>query len=216
MKADPVFNNRQLFWAGLIALPAVFLVQTLEARLYVWLLFLGYSWLLGKRNKFLITFLVMAGIVGANLLIPTGKVLIEIGAFPITQGALERGLDRALLLETLVFLSKASIQRDLSFPGKFGALIGKSIYYFEEFLEMGKNLSWRTPLKSLDHLLLTLSEGEQKERSLQETPLTPAARPASRKPSSFTSRLVLGIAIFLAYLPLVLEMLALFPLKKGK
>lgn len=216
MKAVPPFSNRQLFWAGLIALPAVFLVHTLEARLYLWLLFLGYSWLLGKRNKFFITFLVMAGIVGANLLIPTGKVLIEIGAFPLTQGALERGLERALLLETLVFLSKASIQRDLAFPGKFGALIGQSIYYFEEFLERGKNLSWRTPIKSLDQLLLDLSEGDQQEPLPQETPSPAATPPARGAPAPFTSHLVLSMSIVLAYLPLALEMLAFLFGKKGK
>ncbi|MCX7655095.1 MAG: hypothetical protein N2Z76_01020 [Treponemataceae bacterium] len=213
MKATISFNSRQLFWAGLIALPAIFLTQTLEARIYLWALFLGYTRLLGKRNRFFITFFVMIGIVGANLLIPTGKVLMEIGAFPLTQGALARGLERAFLLETLVFLSKASIQRDLVFPGRFGDLIGQSIYYFEEFLEMSKNLSWRTPLKSMDRLLLDLTREKQKGHLLQETPSLP---PTDSVSAPFMARFLLALAVVLAYLPLTIEILVFLVFKKGK
>jgi lipopolysaccharide transport system ATP-binding protein len=77
---------------------------------------------------------VSASVVAANLLVPVGKVLAVLGPLKVTQTALVDGIMKALVLEGLIFLSKATILPGLKLPGRFGAIVAFS--ELERFLDM--------------------------------------------------------------------------------
>jgi hypothetical protein len=105
----------------------------------------------------------MAGIVFFNLLSPYGKILAVFGPFRVTQGGLVTGLRKAVTLEGLVMLSKASIRDGLSLPGFPGALLGESFRLLEK-ISLRKGLITRKHfIEGLDELLLELSAGEEGE-----------------------------------------------------
>ena len=118
-------RSGDLFLAGLFMTAAFLVNPSTLLRAVQFVLFWFYAYWRGKRNRLLITLSVMGGILLFNLLVPYGRVLAAFGPFRITQGALLGGLHKALTLEGLILLSKASIRTDLCLPGFFGSLLGE-------------------------------------------------------------------------------------------
>src|SRR5215470_3041461 len=113
---DSVFDAKTLFIAGLLVMPALLFNPVTEYRCLQFLFFWALVWLSGKKINPVITLLVIAVIVAFNLVIPHGRVLLTIGPFKITYGALKAGIHRAVTFEALVMLSKVSIRQDLKIP----------------------------------------------------------------------------------------------------
>ncbi len=185
-----LFAGRDLFLAGLLVLPAFLFNPSTVARLVQFLLFWAGALLLGKKNSTWTTLTVMLGIVAFNLFVPYGRVLAQIGPFRITQGALLGGFEKALTVEGLVMVSKAAIRADLRLPGAFGLLIGDAFRMFERLSDQRRDVDWRDPLAALDQLLLQLSADE-----------LPA--PTGPTPGTPAGRLILAVAVALAWLPLL-------------
>jgi len=119
-----------------VAIAALFLAQKdIGAKVIYLLLFIFWTWASGKRFSLVSTVLVTLGIVAANLLIPSGRVLIKIGPLAVTQLALIEGFSKALTFEGLMYLSKAAIMPSLQLPGKFGALIAQAFQYYDRIIE---------------------------------------------------------------------------------
>jgi heptaprenyl diphosphate synthase len=152
-----LFSSRDLCFAGFFMMAAFLLNPSALVRCLQFLLFWFFAYLGGKKNKPLKTFAVILGIVFFNILVPYGRVLIEIGPLPITQGSLLGGIRRAVTLEGLIMLSRASIRPDLRFPGFFGALIGESLRIFEEITRRKGILVQKGFMEGLDQLLAALS-----------------------------------------------------------
>lgn len=153
-----LFSSLDLFVAGLLCIPALVFTHNLYLRSFLFLYFYGFVWFQGKRNSLFMTLFIIFSIIAFNLLVPYGKVLFKIGTFKITQGALLAGLEKAVTLEGLIMLSKATIRSDLHLPGTFGSLISESFQIFEELLAMKKNFDWKRPIESIDSMLLELSD----------------------------------------------------------
>lgn len=176
------FRSGDLCLTGLLMAAAFLGNPSALLRTVQLLLFWLYAGLMGKRNKPLITLLVMAGIVFFNLLVPYGKVLLTLGPFPITQGSLLGGLHKALTLEGLIMLSKASVKPDLRLPGAFGSLLGASFRVFEGISERKRLIAGKSLIQGIDALMLALSA----EQEGQEP--TPRAEP----PRTLRAFLLLG------------------------
>ena len=93
-------------------------------------------------------------VVAFNLAAPGGKVLLELGAFPVTEGALRVGLTKALSLTSLLLLSKIGIRHDLELPGRPGRLLTLTLAYVRFLLDAEVKLLARDPAGRLDRLLL--------------------------------------------------------------
>ncbi len=92
------------------AIAIFFLLQKgIVVKLLCLILFIFWTWISGKRFSLISTFAVIAGIILANLLIPSGRVIFKIGPFVITEFALIDGFSKALTFEGLMYLSKAAI-----------------------------------------------------------------------------------------------------------
>jgi heptaprenyl diphosphate synthase len=173
-----LFSSRDLCIAGFFMTAAFLANPSVLVRCLQFLLFWVFAGLGGKKNNPLLTFSVMLGIVFFNLLVPYGRVLAEIGPLRITQGSLLGGIRRAVTLEGLIMLSRASIRPDLRFPGFFGALMGESIRIFGEISRRKGALTRKGFIEGLDRLMETLSaEGELSgEGGREEGPPNPERR----------------------------------------
>ncbi len=88
-----------------------------------------------KRIKVLYFCMLIASVTCFALIIPDGKVLISLGSFRITQGALQNGLFRSLTLCGYVFLSLWCISPRLHIPGKVGTMLTTTLTFFYLLLE---------------------------------------------------------------------------------
>ncbi|MDR2632033.1 MAG: hypothetical protein LBC51_00215 [Treponema sp.] len=156
------------FLAGLLMMAAFLVNPSALLRGAQGMLFWFYAYKSGKKNKLWITLSVMGAIVLFNLLVPYGKVLARLGAFPITLGALLGGLHKALTLEGLILLSKASIRADLCLPGFFGSLLSESFRIFERISRRKALITRRHFIEGIDQLLLELSEEQDLRKAQRE------------------------------------------------
>lgn len=155
--AQDLFPSTALFVSGILAMPALLFNPSTALRIGQFLLFWIFAWSIGKRTSLLNALIVSASIVAFNLIVPYGRVLASIGNFRITQGALLAGIEKAVTVEGLIMLSKATVRSDLRLPGRFGALIGESFRYFELIMERKGGIDRKDPIGGVDRLLVELS-----------------------------------------------------------
>ena len=110
-----------------------------------------------------VTFFV--AVVAFNLAAPGGRVLVELGPVPVTDGALNAGLTKAFGLTSLLLLSKLGIRRDLELPGRLGRLLSLTLAYVRYLLDANVKLLARDPVGRLDGLLLEAQRGVDTEQA---------------------------------------------------
>jgi heptaprenyl diphosphate synthase len=143
--------------SGLLIMPSLLFNPNTCGRIAQFLLFWFFVSLTGKKNNIVLTFFVIAGIVLFNLFAPYGRVLASFGIFKITEGALLSGIHRAVTMEGLIMLSKASIQKDLQLPGALGGLLGESLRVFAILTERKRRISPKTFVADIDAVLFDIS-----------------------------------------------------------
>ena len=153
---NKLFKSPPLFCGGAALAAALILSPSLRSCGFVFLFLCVLAWISGKKTNIALTITVMAGIVFFNLFAPYGKVLFEIGALHITQGSLEAGLRKALILEGLVMLSGACIKSDLRLPGRFGCLLAESFRLLEKMREYKANIRRGRIIEGIDRMLMEL------------------------------------------------------------
>ena len=151
---DLRLSARALFVWAVAAAPSMLLPADPLPRavllLVLILLVLGTQ----RRMRWVRTATFFGAVVAFNLATPGGKVLLELGAFPVTEGALRVGLTKALSLTSLLLLSKIGIRRDLDLPGRLGRLLTLTLAYVRFLLDADVKLLARDPVARLDRLLL--------------------------------------------------------------
>jgi heptaprenyl diphosphate synthase len=157
---ERLFSASSLGFFGILVMPALLFNPSPLSRALQFLGFWFLCWLAGKKNKPLITLLVILSIVLFNLIVPYGRILFSVGSFRISSGALMTGIQRAVTLEGLIMLSRFSIRKDLSLPGGFGELISESFRYFALILDSKHRISRRNLISDIDELMIKLSEQE--------------------------------------------------------
>ncbi len=188
-----------LFPAGRLALTGAFLSlvllfqPSLEGRLAILAAAAAAAWLSGRKLSPLLTILVMAGIVGANLLVPLGKKLASWGPLVITEIALYEGLTKAVTFEALVFISKACLGPNLRLPGRFGAFFASALRTYECILAYKGKIRARSFIADIDAALVAVY-GEKLDTSIGEPMDSPPARGASRGNGYLLAAAALGLA----------------------
>ncbi|MDR2494336.1 MAG: hypothetical protein LBD24_03835 [Spirochaetaceae bacterium] len=171
------FRSRDLFIAGLLMTVAFLVNPSVLFRTVQFLLFVLYALLMGKKINPLVTLLVMLSVVVCNLLAPYGKIIVEIGIFRITQGSLLGGIRKAITLEGLIMLSKATVRSDLRLPGAFGSLLGEALWVFQRIMDRKEGICGKDLIHEIDRLMLLLSEEQESlsDQYTNEPPRTAAA-----------------------------------------
>ena len=96
------------------------------------------------------------GIVGCHVFIPVGRELFSIGSFSLTSGALLNGLEKAVILQAMIFISRWTLQVHIRIPGLLGIILDESLYIFKQLLEYKDKIRPRHLITSIDELLLGL------------------------------------------------------------
>lgn len=177
-------------------MPALLFNPNTIFRVFQFFFFWFLAWLTGKKNNPLITILIILGIVAFNLLAPYGRVIVSLGFFKITTGALLAGIHRGVTLEALIMLSRVTIRQDLRLPGSFGELVGESFRIFAEITERKNIIDRKNIAAGIDKLLIELSEVPQKAE-------------AGKKQNSCTvgGISILAFVVILSWVPLGIQIL---------
>ena len=141
---------------GFTLLAALLFIPGLPAKAVIF--FAGFLLCLAEKQKiYWIPLCVStAGIVICHIFIPVGRELFLIGNFPITSGALLNGLEKAVVLQAMIFLSRWTLQVRIRIPGTLGMALDESLYIFKQLLEFKDKIRSRHIITSIDELLLGL------------------------------------------------------------
>lgn len=124
-------SSRIFFLSALVSLPAFLLLDSVIIKTILTLFYICFMLLLGKGFRLMPNVMVFLSITLLNLFSPIGKVLLSLGPFVITRGALDNGILKSVTFIGLIYLSRISVRRDLEFPGKLGALLSRTFFYFD-------------------------------------------------------------------------------------
>ena len=142
----------RLLW-GTALIPLLLFQHHWEAQLILTILFASLAILAGKRIRFLYFFFMAGSIALFNLITPFGRVLWQLGPWPITEGALTGGIGKGISIAGLVFASLFSVSRELRLPGRFGGLLTRTFVFYDELLSEKKSLQPKALVISIDRLL---------------------------------------------------------------
>ncbi|MFW5689233.1 MAG: hypothetical protein ACOC1U_06660 [Spirochaetota bacterium] len=145
-----------VFIAGVLTIVAFLFQDSLVVRAGQVLAFAGLATLAGKRIRWGYFAIMVSSITFFNLLTPVGRVLVEIGPLPVTEGALGQGLLKGLAIVGLVFISLFAVRPDLRLPGTFGGILARLFFYFERVLETRRRVSAARLVGSVDEILMEL------------------------------------------------------------
>lgn len=142
--------------SGIILLITLLTVDSLSARAVLFIA--GLLLCLAEHQKihWIPLCISTVGIVMCHLFIPLGKELFTIGGFPFTSGALLNGLEKALMLQAMICISRWMLQVRVGLPGPFGPALDESLYIFKQLLAFKHKIRPRHIVTSLDELLLSL------------------------------------------------------------
>lgn len=151
-----------LFYSGLALSVAFVFVHPLSVKVGFLAFFIAVNVLFRRRIALVPAVLTSIAIVVFNLVPPLGRELFAIQGFPVTEGALLAGLDRAVTFEGLLLISKATVSRNLVLPGSLGRIISETFRYFGLISRRKTRISLRNSFASVDALM---EEIEQEDRA---------------------------------------------------
>lgn len=150
-----------LFVTGAACVVLYLLQDNLPLRLLQVALFGVLATMNGKRIMWGYFAVMVGSITVFHLFQPAGEVLLRIGRFAVTRGAMHTGAFKGLTIIGLVFISLFSIRPNLRLPGNFGGLLAKMLWYFERIFEHRKGVSLNGFFQSVDGVLQEIFPLEQ-------------------------------------------------------
>ncbi len=142
--------------AGLVMLPAVVFHSSVGSLAAQVIIFMILQIIRGERIRMLPNIIMIVSVTALNLLQAHGRVLFTLWPLPITQGALEIGLRKALTLIALIYLSRFMVSGKPRFPGRIGMLLSMQFSYYNQFLQHRLSLKPGQIVSSLDALLVRM------------------------------------------------------------
>lgn len=153
------FSPNRLALAGAALSLSLLLQPSLNGRLLILVFAATAALASGRRLSPIMTITVMAGIIGANLLVPMGRKLAEFGPLIITELALQEGIEKAVTFEALIFISKACLGPGLRLPGHMGSLFAEAFKIYDHILEQRNQVRMKTFMIDIDGILNSVYYG---------------------------------------------------------
>jgi heptaprenyl diphosphate synthase len=153
-RAERLFAPGALALAGMVVTVAFLFQPNVLLKGLMLIAFIIAARAVGKRYSLATTLSVSLGIIIANLIVPSGKVLGTLLGLRITQGALIEGIEKALTFEGLMMLSKASIAPGLKLPGRIGRIVAASFVYYDRIVEYKGRIKAASLSRDADDLML--------------------------------------------------------------
>ncbi len=167
---DALFAPGALAATGLLCSLAFLFQPLLSLKAVLFSLFLLAALASGKRISLGATIVVSLGIIAANLLVPIGQVVLDLGGFKITRDALRGGIEKALTFEGLLYISKATIRPGIRLRGRFGSIVARAFVYFDRIIEYRGKPRAATFFADADSLMLAVWDAPKPEGSGTEAP----------------------------------------------
>lgn len=178
--------------SGFVAMIAFALQTSLYVRAGQTALLVIMAALSSRRFRPVPAIIALIGVTLTNLFVPNGRVLFSFLSLRVTEGALELGLMKGLLLVGLVFLSRVSVRPTGRLPGALGWVIFRMFSYFEYLSESWK--STKGPfLQRLDSLLIDARSVNPDNQSLSSS--------SSEKPGAKRSIVFAVVVIVICWGP---------------
>jgi energy-coupling factor transporter transmembrane protein EcfT len=150
-----------LFLMGILSMPPFLFSESLEARAFLTCFYLLCAHTSGKRLKLAPNLLAFILVTATNLVTPLGKILFQLGHFPVTLGALQLGIRKALTLIGMIALARFTLRTNLQVPGRFGSILSLMFFYFEKITERKFSLRKGHLLEDIQALIQNVyREGE--------------------------------------------------------
>lgn len=153
-RAERLFAPGALALAGMVVTAAFLFQPNVLLKGLMLVVFIMAARAVGKRYSLATTLSVSLGIILANLIVPSGRVLGTLLGLRITQGALIEGIEKALTFEGLMMLSKASIAPGLKLPGRIGRIVAASFVYYDRIVEYKGRIKAASLGRDADDLML--------------------------------------------------------------
>ncbi len=193
---EATFDPSHLALTG-VALSIILVFQpTLAGRIAILAGALAAAMLSGRRVSPVMAAVVMAGIIGANLLVPLGRKLAEWGPLVVTELALREGIEKAVTFEALMMISKACLGSSFRFPGRFGLFFTEALGTYDRFLEKKKSIKLGSVMKDIDEILFSVYYIKEIQFSIDS--------PSTHNTGAVWSDLVLGIIVIASTVPILL------------
>lgn len=144
------------FFSGILLMIIFLQIESLVLRSVITSIFLILVLLSGKKILWKNYVILIFFITFFNLLSPWGRILLSLGPFTVTEGALKAGLLKGITFSGLILISLVSIQKGLKIPGKLGGLIGRVFYYFERIFEQKHRIKRHDLIGTLDEILMEI------------------------------------------------------------
>ncbi|EFW37653.1 Gx transporter family protein [Treponema phagedenis] len=109
-----------------------------------------------QKIHFISLFLISVSIIVFNLLPPFGKVLFSIFDFPVTAGALLRGIEKVLILEGMIYTSRWMLNCPIKLPGAIGKKVSDSLIIFKKLVLVKSEFRFKDIIGSLDEILFSV------------------------------------------------------------
>lgn len=110
------------------------------------------------KIRFSLLFFTFIGIVAFNLYPPSGKVIYRIGNIVITSEALLRGIQKAVVLDGMVYISKWMLKEKIVFGGFIGKTVSASLSVFQKLMSVKHEIKPSKLIPSLDSVLLSFEK----------------------------------------------------------
>ncbi|MDR2489967.1 MAG: Gx transporter family protein [Spirochaetaceae bacterium] len=148
------------FCAGLCAAAAVIITQDIKMKAIQFICILIIFIVLRNKNNYLLSCIFFLSIIIFNMIVPYGRVLAEIGRFRLTEGSLMDGLRKALTMQSLIFISRICIKKEITLPGKAGAVISGTFRCLAYLNKQSTKIDRKNLIKSIDAILINMSKAE--------------------------------------------------------
>ncbi|MBN2735477.1 MAG: hypothetical protein JXR70_00760 [Spirochaetales bacterium] len=155
MKADDL-RQPFLFIHSFFIIPVILSSDSL-ILLIITVFYLLLNIFFKQKISLLRLFLFTGAIVILNLSIPNGRVFLRILHFPVTTGALVKGIYKALLFDSLILVSNFSLAQPVALHGPIGLMIQNSLEFMNQMFQSIQKKSKKVDFfKYVDNLLLNL------------------------------------------------------------
>ena len=92
-----------------------------------------------------------------NLFPPMGKIIFNIGNINITNEALLRGIEKAVILEGMIYISKWMLKTKVNFKSSVGKSVQESFKIFHKLLSVKAEIKPKMIIPTIDSVLLSIN-----------------------------------------------------------
>ncbi|WP_255806381.1 Gx transporter family protein [Treponema putidum] len=141
---------------------SLFLILLFVPFLPVQALVLGAALILCAADKQKLNFLnlifMFTAITVFNLFPPMGKIIFSIGSIDITNQALLRGFEKAIVLIGMIYISKWMLKAKMNFKSRIGKSIQEAFNAFYKLLSVKHEIKPKMIIPTIDSVLLSINK----------------------------------------------------------